>query len=301
MDKKGKKIATSFAVLAGLATGAGALNSFVNRTVKAMLYRHHKSEDKPSILESKYNSQNVYIKNNQGISLRGILLEEQDATHTLVMLHPFALEAKDMALYVPFFKEHYPKWNILLIDACGHGQSDGYIRGLGIKDVKDLICWNEYILERYGQDHYIVLYGKEAGANTILKAASKHLLKNVKAIISDGAYTSVYDILGYRIMKDYKLPKFPIMNLIKRKIKQEIKIDISESYAKLVKHNDIPTLYVHMKDDDLVPLDMVYPLYNANRGSKVLFVLKDECYLYELEQTDEYKQTMENFIIKYVD
>ena len=40
MDKKGKKVVTSLAVLAGLASGAGALNAFANKTVKAMLYRH---------------------------------------------------------------------------------------------------------------------------------------------------------------------------------------------------------------------------------------------------------------------
>lgn len=260
MDKKGKKVVTSLAVLAGLASGAGALNAFANKTVKAMLYRHHKEDDKPSILETKYDAQSIYIKNHQGIRLRGVLIEAVDAKKTLVILHPFALEAKDMTLYVPFFKERYPDWNILLVDACAHGQSDGYIRGLGIKDVKDLVCWNEYLLKTYGKEHEIILYGKEAGANTILKAASKHLLKNVKAIISDGAYTSVYDILGYRMIKDYKVPKFPTMRLIKRKIKQEIKVNIKEDYAEMVKHNDIPTLYIHMKEDDFVPLSMVYPL-----------------------------------------
>ena len=265
-----------------------------------MLYRHHKEDDKPSILETKYDAQSIYIKNHQGIRLRGVLIEAVDAKKTLVILHPFALEAKDMTLYVPFFKERYPDWNILLVDACAHGQSDGYIRGLGIKDVKDLVCWNEYLLKTYGKEHEIILYGKEAGANTILKAASKHLLKNVKAIISDGAYTSVYDILGYRMIKDYKVPKFPTMRLIKRKIKQEIKVNIKEDYAEMVKHNDLPTLYIHMKEDDFVPLSMVYPLYNANRGSKVLFVLKDERYLYELEETDEFRKTLANFITKYV-
>ena len=176
MDKKGKKVVTSLAVLAGLASGAGALNAFANKTVKAMLYRHHKEDDKPSILETKYDAQSIYIKNHQGIRLRGVLIEAVDAKKTLVILHPFALEAKDMTLYVPFFKERYPDWNILLVDACAHGQSDGYIRGLGIKDVKDLVCWNEYLLKTYGKEHEIILYGKEAGANTILKAASKHLL-----------------------------------------------------------------------------------------------------------------------------
>ena len=80
----------------------------------------------------------------------------------------------------------------------------------------------------------------------------------------------------------------------------EIKVNIKEDYAEMVKHNDIPTLYIHMKEDDFVPLSMVYPLYNANRGSKVLFVLKDERYLYELEETDEFRKTLANFITKYV-
>ena len=79
--------------------------------------------------------------------------------------------------------------------------------------------------------------------------------------------------------------------MIKRKIRKQIKIDIKEDYVELVKHNDIPTLYIHMKDDDFVPLKMVYPLYNANRGSKALFVLKEERYLYDLKETDEFKST----------
>ena len=169
-----------------------------------------------------------------------------------------------------------------------------------VKDVNDLVCWNEYLLKEYGKDHQIILYGKEAGANTILKAASKHLLKNVKAIISDGAYTSVYDILAYRFVKYYKVIIFPTIHMIRHKIKQEIKINIKESYPLMLKHNDIPTLFIHMKNDDFVPLDMVYPLYNANRGNKELFVLKDERYLYELKETDDFKNTLKNFIFEYV-
>ena len=41
----------------------------------------------------------------------------------------------------------------------------------------------------------------------------------------------MYDILGYRMIKDYKVPKFPTMRLIKRKIKKEIKVNIKEDYA----------------------------------------------------------------------
>ena len=34
-------------------------------------------------------------------------------------------------------------------------------------------------------------------------------------------------------------------------------IDLKENTTKYVRHNDIPTLYFHAKDDDFVPLKMV--------------------------------------------
>ena len=77
-------------------------------------------------------------------------------------------------------------------------------------------------------------------------------------------------------------------------------IDLKENTTKYVRHNDIPTLYFHAKDDDFVPLKMVYPLYNKNRGEKVLFVLKDEKYLNELVENDDFKQTLSQFIKKYM-
>ena len=280
MNNKGKKVVTSLAVLAGLASGAGALNMFVNRTVKSIIYRHHKDDDKPSILETKFNSQNIYIKNDQDIQLRGILIPKENPQMTVLISHPFGLQAKDMQLYVPYFEDHLPEAQILLIDACAHGQSDGYIRGFGIKDVNDLVCWNKYLLETYGKDHKILMYGKEQGANTILNASGRHVFKNVEAIISDGAYTSPYGIIGYRLEADYKISKYPAISIIARHIKKAVHIDLKENTTKYVRHNDIPTLYFHAKDDDFVPLKMVYPLYNKNRGEKVLFVLKDEKYLY---------------------
>lgn len=43
-----------------------------------------------------------------------LLIEGNEAVKTLVILHPFGLEAKDMALYVHFLKT-LSSWNILLM------------------------------------------------------------------------------------------------------------------------------------------------------------------------------------------
>ena len=282
--------------LTALGATAATVISLSNKFSKKLMYRHHKNEDRPSILESKYAAKDVYIKNQHDIQLHGLLIEKENADTTLLIAHPFGLEAKDMSLYVPYFETRLPQANILLIDFCAHGQSDGYIRGFGIKDVQDIVLWNQYLLKTYGKKHQIIMYGKEMGANAIINASGKHLLKNVKGIISDGAYTSPYDIIGYRIMTDYKTAKYPAIMLISKYIKKAIHIDIKESTIRYARHNDIPTLYFHTKNDDFVPLKMVYSLYNKNRGEKVLFILKDEKYLYDLQESDDYEKTLTTFI-----
>ena len=300
MKNKGKKIASSLAIVTAIAGGVSVINTFVCKVTKTLLYRYQKEEYKPGELETKYQGKSIYIKNSQGIKLRGILIEEPNANKTVMVLHPFGLQANDMSLFVPFFKDKIPNANILVLDACSHGQSDGYIRGFGIRDADDVSVWVKHIQKQFGKEHSIILYGKEAGANAILNAAGKQKIRGVKALISDGAYTSVYDILGERLVKDYKVIKYPTLTLLKRRIQKEIKMNIKESTVDNVKHNDIPTLYIHTKKDDFVPLQHVYALYNANRGKKELFVLKDERYLYELKETDVFKKTFTIFIDTYV-
>jgi predicted esterase len=300
MENKGKKVVSTVAVLAAAIGGARVVHTFVSKMSKILLYRYHKDEYKPGILETVYHGEAIYIKNKQNIKLHGTFIKEENANKTLVILHPFGLQGEDMSLFVPFFKEKIPNANILVIDACSHGQSDGYIRGFGLRDVEDIQVWVSYLQNEFGKQHDIILYGKETGANTILNASGKQKIRGVKAIISDGAYTSVYDILGERLVKDYKVVKFPTISLLKRRINKEVKINIKESTVDNVKHNDIPTLYVHTKNDDFVPLQHVYPLYNANRGKKELFVLKDERYLYELKETDAFKKTLMTFLNQYV-
>ncbi|MDD3027435.1 MAG: alpha/beta hydrolase [Erysipelotrichaceae bacterium] len=275
-----------------------ALYTTSGQIAKSLIYRYQKDEVDHSMLLEKYQGEIVSLVNDMNIKQRGVLIEKPENKKTLFILHPLALDSSDMILYVDFFQRKIPDANILLIDASAHGISDGYIRGFGIRDVHDLVAWNRFVLERYGMEHQMILYGKEMGANTILNTVSLHRLQNIKAVICDGAYTSFSDLLKHRILNDYRLPVFPVYQFVAKKIKRVANIEINESTVDLVKHNDVPTLYFHARHDEFVPLDHVYPLYNANRGHKALFVLKDEHYLYDLKETDEYHETLKEFISK---
>ena len=71
---KNKNAVKGLLVLGGVGTAAFSVYTISKKYAKKLLYRHHKQEDRPSILEAKYSSKNITIKNDQDIQLRGILI-----------------------------------------------------------------------------------------------------------------------------------------------------------------------------------------------------------------------------------
>ena len=78
MVKNNKTAIKGLLVLGGVSTAAASVFTLSKKYAKKLLYRHHKQEDRPSILETKFNSQNIYIKNDQDIQLRGILIPKEN-------------------------------------------------------------------------------------------------------------------------------------------------------------------------------------------------------------------------------
>lgn len=286
-----KKTILSGLLLGTLTTTASTLAA-VNVFTKHYLYRSEIIKDDLSDL----GASTIKIKNHKGLIQCGYLLEKAGATHTLLMLHELGKDASSLKPYVPYFEAMMPSANILLVDASAHGMSDGYIRGFGYHDVFDLMYWNKYLLQRFGDDHKIVLYGREMGANTCLNAAGLDKLKNVQAIISDSAYDDVLSYLTRLCFKEVKVAPYisgPMMRLI---FKNEINLDPKDmDSVSYVKNNMIPTIYIHSKEDAKVPFKCIFPLYNKNKGECVLFPIKED-HLYEMNSEDPYSKTLEIFL-----
>lgn len=239
----------------------------------------------------------IRIKNHRGLLLQGYLLDNH-AKQTLVILHPFDSYSSKMKEYVDYFMNLLSDVNILLVDALAHGNSDGYIRGFGYKDVTDLMFWNEYLLQKFGRDHSIIMYGKEMGANTILNTAGLNKLKNVKFIISEGAYDCVSHYLGYKFAKNENSMHL-VIPVIRQAFLNELKWDINKmNSAKLVENNSIPTLFIHSQNDKNVYFNSVLNLYNKNKSDKELFPIKAD-HLYDVNTNDEYFDIVKDFIKQY--
>lgn len=284
-------------VVASTLTASSFMTSgaFAKSFAKRMLYREGIDRSEEGWYEE-LGAIKVKIKNHKNMFLQGYLVERQDAKRTVICLHALLKSSSSLLETAKFFMDLYDDANILLYDANAHGLSDGYIRGLGKKDVFDLMYFNTYLLQRYGDNHRIVMYGQGVGANTILNTAGLNKLKNVDLIISEGAYDNAYHYLIERCNEEMKIPNVLCGPAIRKVYLEELKVDIKKlDTVDALKNNTIPTVFVHSKNDKDSMFDMVFALYNNNSSEKFLFPIKDH-YLYEMNQNTEYFHSFKEFL-----
>lgn len=216
---------------------------------------------------------NVYIKSFDGLRLYGALLENY-SDKIVICVHGFTGSGKkDFAsLAQAYYKNGY---NVLLVDNRAHGQSEGKYVGFGVLDRLDLRNWVKYVINRFGSNVQVFLHGISMGAAAVLMASSI-MPKNVRGIIADCGFTSVYEIFEYVLKRDYHLPKFPIIYLtnIMSKIRAGYGYKDVNTAAEIAR-SDIPILFIHGENDEFVPLWMTMKNYSHCKAYKELFIVRE--------------------------
>ena len=83
---------------------------------------------------------------------------------------------------------------------------------MGWTDRKDNLMWIQYILEK-DPSAEIVIHGQLMGATAALMlTGEKSLPDNVKAVISDCAYTDAYEMFRQKMKEWFHLPAFPLLD-----------------------------------------------------------------------------------------
>lgn len=238
-----------------------------------------------------------------GLALSGYYLEAPTPTDKVVVLtHGYLGHAKQMGLFGMFYYEQLG-YNIFMPDARGHGKSGGDYYGFGWPDRLDLIDWTNLLVEKLGPKTEIVYHGLSMGAATVLMASVEdELPKQVKAIVADSPYQSVYQLFSYQMTRMFYLPAFPLLDSTSILTKIRAGYSFREaSTLKEVEKIDVPVLYIHGKEDTFVPVRMAEELY-ARTSSDAELLLVDEANhgeSYALE-TDAYIKKIQAFLGNYV-
>lgn len=242
------------------------------------------------------------LQSHDGLTLYGHFVRAAKPTkHTAILVHGYTGKGRDMSGFAQYYAEKL-KFNVLMPDLRGHGESTGDYIGFGWNDRKDVLLWIDEMIKRVGPDVEIVLHGISMGGGTVLMTSGESLPSQVKCIVSDCAYSSVKGILSYQLKRMFKLPPFPLLNVTSLVCKLRANYFFGEASALAqVQKTTKPILFIHGGKDTFVPTTMVHELYAAKPGDKELFIVPEaghgNAYWTDIKG---YSQHVENFISKYI-
>ena len=312
MNKKKKIILTISILLLVVILGVGGLvgNYFYNLalnpfTSKDMIFGDDDDDTSLEVeadvnwLIKDSNYIDTYITSSDNLKLHAYEVKNENKTDKwAIVVHGYTSEGKLLSSKAKHL--YNMGYNVLVPDLRSHGTSEGNYIGMGWHDRLDIINWINYIVKNNPKSE-IALHGTSMGSATVLMVSGEKLPSNVKAIVADCGYTSVYDEFSYQLKQLFNLPAFPIMNF------SDVVTHIRAGYClndasaiNQVKKSTTPILYIHGDKDDFVPYYMMDELYNATNSEKEKLTIEGgEHANSDLVNPKLYWSTVNSFLEKY--
>ena len=242
------------------------------------------------------NSVNVSLKSQDDLNLHAAYIDQNSHIY-MIMVHGY--RGDGASIISPIKQMKKAGYNLLIPDLRGHGFSEGDYIGMGWDDREDIIQWIDYLLSK-DPHASIILYGVSMGGATVMDVAGEKLPHQVKAIIEDCGYTSVWDIFKAHIdMNNIESEVALHMASLVTKIRAGYYLEDVRPIEQ-VKKSQTPMLFIHGAEDNFVPFSMVNELYNAATGPKEKLVIQGAGHANSFSVNSElYYQTIFRFIEKY--
>ena len=314
MNKKKKIILTISILLLVVILGVGGLvgNYFYNLalnpfTSKDMIFGDDDDDTSLEVeadvnwLIKDSNYIDTYITSSDNLKLHAYEVKNENKTDKwAIVVHGYTSEGKLLSSKAKHL--YNMGYNVLVPDLRSHGTSEGNYIGMGWHDRLDIIDWINYIVKNNPKSE-IALHVTSMGSATVLMVSGEKLPSNVKAIVADCGYTSVYDEFSYQLKQLFNLPAFPIMNF------SDVVTHIRAGYClndasaiNQVKKSTTPILYIHGDKDDFVPYYMMDELYNATNSEKEKLTIEGgEHANSDLVNPKLYWSTVNSFLEKYIE
>lgn len=237
----------------------------------------------------------VSVIADDGVKLSARLYSTEGAESTVICLPGYnATALSGFAPIAPYYIQN--GYNLLLVTGRGQGESGGRDIGFGTLEARDLIKWIDLTESKF-KDTKIVIHGYSTGAVSALIAAGSELPRSVKCVISDSAYSKLWDVFEYQIKQLFKLAPFPILHIAEFFSKKKAGCDFRTSVIKYVETASVPILFIHGAKDMFVPTYMCEALYEACTAPKGLLIVEgaghSQAYM---RDSSAYQSTVREFI-----
>lgn len=255
-----------------------------------------KYKEAVSLFVKEHKEEIATIQSKDNLQLTGYYFGQRDSHKWAILVHGYRSNHQNMYDYaLEYYKQGY---NVLVPEQRAVGLSAGNYIGMGWIEKEDMQAWIAWVLQK-DKLASIVLHGNSMGAATVLMLSGDKTPEQVKAFVSDSAYTSVWAIFASELKLRFKLPEFPLMYFA------DVIADFKAGYrfsqasaVEQVKKSTKPILFIHGVKDNFVPYAMLSELTAAKvRGKKQVLTSANAGHveaLYDLEK--DYFQTVFAFL-----
>ncbi len=250
------------------------------------------ARDRAKLLET----ESVKINSSDNVELIADIYHHQKPKRILIAMHGWRSNWQtDFGGQVSFL--HDNDCTVIFPHQRGQNKSGGDYIGFGVLERKDCIDWINFVVDRFGTDIPVYLYGISMGASTVLMAAGYQLPECIKGIIADCGFTSPRAIWKYVMNNNLKISDvlaYPMANAI---IKKEAQFSGDEySTIEALKVNTRPVLFIHGAEDTFVPSTMTFENYVTCVAPKELLIVSNAGHgLSYLTDTIKYQKTVLTF------
>jgi pimeloyl-ACP methyl ester carboxylesterase len=165
-------------------------------------------------------------------------------------------------------------YGVLLFDLRNHGESGRAYTTIGIFESRDVCAASKFAKDMAG-DRAQILWGVSMGASSAILAAKQ--CPPFSAIISDSSFLSFRDTVAHHLELFFRLPAFPIANLIVAITAYRVGFDPDDGDVEAaVRSINTPILFIAGGADRRMPPALAEQMFNEARASvKDLVVVPD--------------------------
>lgn len=153
--------------------------------------------------------------------------------------------------------------NVIMPAARGHERNGDRYISMGWHDARDLLAWID-LVRAFDPAARIALYGVSMGGAEVMMASGLDLPSNVRCIVEDCGYTSVWDEFAVQIDMQLHLPAVPLLNAASATCRARAGYGFKEASAvQRLRHAQVPMLFIHGTEDVFVPFWMLDQVFYA--------------------------------------
>lgn len=208
-------------------------------------------------------SEGRWLESHDGLKLHALYLPQEGESHKYaVICHGYGSIPQYGGRFAAWFYDQ--GYHVLAPAARAHELSEGRYVGMGWPERRDIAAWADTLAQQ-DPEAEIVLFGVSMGGATVMMTAGEAgLSPNVKCVIEDCGYTSVWDEFAGQLQEMFGLPTFPVLDAASLVTQIRAGYSFKEASAvEQLKKTSLPMLFIHGEDDTFVPYAMLDVAYEA--------------------------------------